>query len=81
MTLCRANDLVTSRLSDVIEAVSTRYPDAAVPSEPSAASAFTDSPAAPSTTTTIYLAMIEKDSSIVYYVLRNGIVSPKEVPE
>jgi hypothetical protein len=25
--------------------------------------------------------LIEKDSSIVYYVLRNGIVSPKEVPE
>jgi tRNA-splicing endonuclease subunit Sen15 len=29
----------------------------------------------------MYLSMIEKDSSIVYYVLRQGIVSPKEVPE
>ncbi|KAG0660932.1 hypothetical protein C6P46_004205 [Rhodotorula mucilaginosa] len=69
------------QLGDVIKTISTRFPEAAVPSEPSAASAFTDSPAAPSTTTTIFLAMIEKDSSIVYYVLRNGIVSPKEVPE
>ncbi|GAA5953617.1 hypothetical protein JCM8115_004105 [Rhodotorula mucilaginosa] len=69
------------QLGDVIKAISTRFPKAAAPSEPSAASAFTDSPAAPSTTTTIFLAMIEKDSSIVYYVLRNGIVSPKEVPE
>ncbi|GAA6061418.1 hypothetical protein JCM10212_004476 [Sporobolomyces blumeae] len=31
--------------------------------------------------TTIYLAIVERDSSIVYYVLRQGIVSPKEVPE
>ncbi|SCZ87381.1 BZ3500_MvSof-1268-A1-R1_Chr2-2g04847 [Microbotryum saponariae] len=30
---------------------------------------------------TIYLAIAERDSSIVYYVLRHGIVSPKEVPE
>ncbi|GAA5825769.1 hypothetical protein JCM5353_001419 [Sporobolomyces roseus] len=32
-------------------------------------------------TPTIYLSIVEKDSSIVYYVLRKGIVSPKEVPE
>ncbi|GAA5985165.1 hypothetical protein JCM10908_002552 [Rhodotorula pacifica] len=74
------------QLTDVITAISTRFPETAIPSEPSAASALADSPAASdtattATTTTIYLAMVEKDSSIVYYVLRNGIVSPKEVPE
>ncbi|GAA5909752.1 Sen15p [Sporobolomyces salmoneus] len=37
----------------------------------------TDSSSSP----TIYLAIVEKDSSIVYYVLKQGIVSPKEVPE
>ncbi|ORY86747.1 tRNA intron endonuclease [Leucosporidium creatinivorum] len=32
-------------------------------------------------TPTIYLSIVEKDSSVVYYVLRRGVVSPKEVPE
>ncbi|GAA5840629.1 hypothetical protein JCM3766R1_000492 [Sporobolomyces carnicolor] len=35
----------------------------------------------PVSSPTIYLAIVEKDSSIVYYVLKQGIVSPKEVPE
>ncbi|KAL8287447.1 hypothetical protein RQP46_003305 [Phenoliferia psychrophenolica] len=30
---------------------------------------------------TVYLAIVEKDSSVVYYVLKDGIVSPLEVPE
>ncbi|KAK4700701.1 hypothetical protein P7C70_g5546, partial [Phenoliferia sp. Uapishka_3] len=30
---------------------------------------------------TVYLGIVEKDSSVVYYVLREGIVSPLEVPE
>ncbi|GAA5919366.1 hypothetical protein JCM5296_002276 [Sporobolomyces johnsonii] len=38
-------------------------------------------PPAPTEPPTIYLAIVEKDGSIVYYVLRQGIVSPKEVPE
>ncbi|GAA5946389.1 hypothetical protein JCM3765_000223 [Sporobolomyces pararoseus] len=40
-----------------------------------------DSTDSSSSSPTIYLAIVEKDSSIVYYVLRQGIVSPKEVPE
>ncbi|GAA5997187.1 hypothetical protein JCM5350_000103 [Sporobolomyces pararoseus] len=40
-----------------------------------------DSTDSASSSPTIYLAIVEKDSSIVYYVLRQGIVSPKEVPE
>ncbi|BGO94306.1 hypothetical protein NBRC10512_002756 [Rhodotorula toruloides] len=67
-------------LDKVFQAVSRRFPS------PSSSS---DKPASPSDSssdqpehpTTIYLSMIEKDSSIVYYVLRQGIVSPKEVPE
>ncbi|GAA5933824.1 uncharacterized protein JCM15063_000479 [Sporobolomyces koalae] len=46
----------------------------------SAATVPTDEPREQSTPT-IYLAIVEKDSSIVYYVLKQGIVSPKEVPE
>lgn len=30
---------------------------------------------------TLYLGIVEKDSSVVYYVLKGGIVSPLEVPE
>ncbi|KAM0750677.1 hypothetical protein T439DRAFT_325735 [Meredithblackwellia eburnea MCA 4105] len=29
----------------------------------------------------IYIGIVEKDSSVVYYVLKKGIVSPSEVPE
>ncbi|BGP42542.1 hypothetical protein JCM10449v2_006554 [Rhodotorula kratochvilovae] len=63
-----------------LDAVSARYPSSSASStapdspEPTAGTEGADSP-------TIYLAMIEKDGSIVYYVLRQGIVSPKEVPE
>ncbi|GAA6041479.1 hypothetical protein JCM8097_001896 [Rhodosporidiobolus ruineniae] len=79
-------------LTSILSAVSSRFPPSSASSAPSA-----DSPSSPSTDpstpsagapkpddqdpTTIYLAIVEKDSSIVYYVLRNGIVSPKEVPE
>ena len=38
-------------------------------------------PTAPGTPQTVYLAIVEKDSSVVYYVLKDGIVSPLEVPE
>ncbi|KDE05713.1 hypothetical protein MVLG_03947 [Microbotryum lychnidis-dioicae p1A1 Lamole] len=57
-------------LSNVFEALDK------LPSEKnsSATDTQTESP-------TIYLAIAERDSSIVYYVLRHGIVSPKEVPE
>ncbi|GAA5964073.1 hypothetical protein JCM21900_005155 [Sporobolomyces salmonicolor] len=46
----------------------------------STASPFSDPPAS-TEPPTVYLAIVEKDGSIVYYVLRQGIVSPKEVPE
>ncbi|GAA6058255.1 hypothetical protein JCM3770_006082 [Rhodotorula araucariae] len=78
MALTAPTSLAT--LSSVLTAVSARYPTSAAPStapdapEPTPAAEGTDGP-------TIYLAMIEKDGSIVYYVLRQGIVSPKEVPE
>lgn len=39
---------------------------------------YTNSMEAP-TPSTIFLAITERDSSCVYYVLNNGIVSPKEV--
>jgi len=29
----------------------------------------------------IFLAMVDADSSVVYYVLKRGVVSPKEVRE
>lgn len=35
----------------------------------------------PANVPTVYLAMVEKDSSVVYYVLREGILSPKELPD
>ncbi|SCV70249.1 BQ2448_1643 [Microbotryum intermedium] len=41
----------------------------------------TPSTSSPTETPAIYLAIAERDSSIVYYVLKEGIVSPKEVPE
>ncbi|GAA6007125.1 hypothetical protein JCM10207_001518 [Rhodosporidiobolus poonsookiae] len=70
-----------SALTAVLQAVATRYPS----SSPSPADA-SSAPLPPSTKseddpTTVYLAMVEKDASIVYYVLRKGIISPKEVPE
>ncbi|GAA5852737.1 hypothetical protein JCM9279_003951 [Rhodotorula babjevae] len=69
-------------LTAVLDAVSKRFPSSTPSSSsaPSDAAPSPDSPA-PTSTPTIYLAMIEKDASIVYYVLRQGIVSPKEVPE
>ncbi|TNY22827.1 hypothetical protein DMC30DRAFT_444883 [Rhodotorula diobovata] len=76
-------------LTAVLDAVAARFPPSPKPSsapapEPApsstAAAAAAPSDAAPEAPT-IYLAMVEKDSSIVYYVLRQGIVSPKEVPE
>ncbi|GAA5912739.1 hypothetical protein JCM8208_004056 [Rhodotorula glutinis] len=70
-------------LTSVLDAVSKRFPSStslSSSSSPSDAAPPADSPS-PTSTPTIYLAMIEKDASIVYYVLRQGIVSPKEVPE
>ncbi|GAA6009308.1 hypothetical protein JCM11491_004268 [Sporobolomyces phaffii] len=65
-----------SSLDHVLTAVSKLPPppSAATASATAAASSEPSSP-------TVYLAIVEKDSSIVYYVLRQGIVSPKEVPE
>jgi len=72
-------------LTAVLDAVSARFPSSppssSSPSAPSDAAAPPADPPTPTSTPTIYLAMIEKDASIVYYVLRQGIVSPKEVPE
>lgn len=54
----------------------------ALDSLPPHSTAFTSSdPPASTEPPTVYLAIVEKDGSIVYYVLRQGIVSPKEVPE
>lgn len=79
------------RLTSVLHAIASRLPAspdssnrAPSPSDDSsilASTVSTTTTSSPSAPTTIYLAMIEKDSSIVYYVLRDGIVSPKEVPE
>ncbi|POY76363.1 hypothetical protein BMF94_0560 [Rhodotorula taiwanensis] len=81
------------QLTSVIRAIATRFPSATAATSADSASetaptvSVTDAEssdptsAATPTTTTVYLAMVEKDSSIVYYVLRNGVVSPKEVPE
>ncbi|GAA5891464.1 hypothetical protein JCM6882_004478 [Rhodosporidiobolus microsporus] len=73
-----------AELTAILNAVSTRYPS--TPLTSSSTEPSTSTPAAPSKaddadTTTVYLSIVEKDSSIVYYVLRKGIVSPKEVPE
>ncbi|GAA5973170.1 hypothetical protein JCM11641_006304 [Rhodosporidiobolus odoratus] len=82
-------------LTAILKALSTRYPspsstsDAAktngssLPPTPSGEpkKALLPSEQEDPNPTTIYLAIVEKDSSIVYYVLRDGIVSPKEVPE
>ncbi|GAA5946029.1 hypothetical protein JCM3775_002673 [Rhodotorula graminis] len=70
-------------LSSVLDAVAKRFsPSPSSTSLPSSTpSAPSADAAAPPDSPTIYLAMIEKDASIVYYVLRQGIVSPKEVPE
>ncbi|GAA5864204.1 hypothetical protein JCM8547_001291 [Rhodosporidiobolus lusitaniae] len=69
-------------LTAVLNALSSRYPS--TPSSDTLPSTSTTTLSATSDdadTFTIYLAIVEKDSSIVYYVLRKGIVSPKEVPE
>ncbi|GAA5931481.1 hypothetical protein JCM1841_003550 [Sporobolomyces salmonicolor] len=60
-------------LSSVLTALDSLPP-------PSTASPSSDPPAS-TEPPTVYLAIVEKDGSIVYYVLRQGIVSPKEVPE
>ncbi|GAA5869154.1 hypothetical protein JCM16303_000376 [Sporobolomyces ruberrimus] len=62
-------------LDSVLSAISE------LPSPPTATTSSTIGSSESSTSPTIYLAIVEKDSSIVYYVLKQGIVSPKEVPE
>ncbi|GJN93497.1 hypothetical protein Rhopal_006554-T1 [Rhodotorula paludigena] len=77
-------------LSAVLAAVSRRFPSSSSPSPavadpsapaPSPAPAQAATPVQDANAPMIYLAVVEKDASIVYYVLRDGIVSPKEVPE
>ncbi|BGP19100.1 hypothetical protein JCM10213_006634 [Rhodosporidiobolus nylandii] len=68
-------------LTSVLNALATRYPSSSsAPSEPPSRPLLPSEQEDPDPTT-VYLSMVEKDASIVYYVLRKGIVSPKEVPE
>ncbi|GAA5825868.1 hypothetical protein JCM11251_000035 [Rhodosporidiobolus azoricus] len=76
-----------AELTAVLNAVASRFASTPLTSSSSSDVPIpTHAPTGPSKTddadtTTVYLGIVEKDSSIVYYVLRKGIVSPKEVPE
>jgi hypothetical protein len=80
----RADPGTPSRFSKIFKAIAARLdsppaPTVAIPPTSSSTPAASTSPSGHAAT--LLLAIAEKDSTVVYYVLRDGIVSPKEVPE